>query len=259
MSQQIVTAALIIIGDEILSGRTQDINLNYIAKRLGEHGIRLVEVRVISDDAKVIQTTLNQLRSGVDYVFTTGGIGPTHDDITAENIAAAFGVELIMHPEAKALLQEYFDGRGIEFNEARQRMARTPAGATLVDNPVSVAPGFCIDNVYVMAGVPKIMQAMLENIVPTLRRGAIINSKTLLCNLPEGVLAAPLTRLQAEHKNVDIGCYPGKSVPITKDTAPGTVPDFRVSVVARSSDEASLQAAEQAIEAMILAEGGKRL
>lgn len=235
-----VTAALILIGNELLSGRTQDTNLHTIANALGAYGIRLVEARVIADDAQTIQATVNTLRAQCDYVFTTGGIGPTHDDITAENIAAAFDVPLIEHPEARSRLVEYFRGRGIEPNEARMRMARTPEGATLVDNPVSVAPGFCIDNVYVMAGVPRIMAAMLENILPELRKGNLMLSASVVCNLPEGELAAPLGEIQARYADADIGSYPGKS-------ADG----FRVNLIARSERRDVLESIEQEFEAMI--------
>lgn len=243
-----VTAALILIGNEILSGRTQDINLNYIAKRLSDHGIRLGEARIISDSAKRIQDAVNSLRSDYDYVFTTGGIGPTHDDITAENIAAAFDLELITHPQARAILEAYYQQRGIELNAARLRMARTPVGASLIDNPVSAAPGFSIDNVYVMAGVPKIMQAMFENVIGQLRHGAIIHSRTVVCDLPEGVLAAPLTALQERFPALDIGCYPGKFLSAS-----------RVSIVVRGVDAAELDLAEAAVLEMITAEGGKRV
>ncbi|MBX2880611.1 MAG: hypothetical protein KTR32_11790 [Granulosicoccus sp.] len=240
-----VTAALILIGNELLSGRTQDTNLHTIANALSAHGIRLTEARVIADVSTVIQATVNTLRAQCDYVFTTGGIGPTHDDITAENVAAAFGVPLIEHPEARDRLLEYFRERGTEPNEARMRMARTPQGATLVDNPVSVAPGFCIGNVYVMAGVPRIMTAMLENILPTLRHGSRVLSASVMCNLPEGELAAPLAEIQARYPSTDIGSYPGKSEG-----------GYRVNLIARSEHRDVLAAIEKDIESMIDSLGG---
>jgi len=239
------TAAVLIIGNEILSGRTHDTNLPAIADALGQRGIAVGEARVIPDDATTIQETLNTLRAAHDFVFTTGGIGPTHDDITAENVAAAFGVPLITHPEAKKRLLDYFEGRGVEPNEARMRMARTPEGATLVDNPVSVAPGFQIGNVYVMAGVPKIMQAMLANILPGLPLASELLSQSVVCDLPEGTLAAPLGELQRSHPDVDLGSYPGK-----------TGESFRVSLVVRGRDRDRVEEVAQLLEAMIAELGG---
>lgn len=243
---QTVTAALILIGNELLSGRTQDTNLHTLANALGARGIRLAEARVIADDAAVIQDTVNTLRAQCDYVFTTGGIGPTHDDITAENIAAAFGVPLIEHPEARDRLLAYFQSRDVEPNEARMRMARTPEGATLVDNPVSVAPGFRMGNVYVMAGVPRIMSAMLENILPELRQGNRVLSASVICNLPEGELAKPLGEIQARYPDADIGSYPGKS-----DAG------FRVNLIARSENPQTIKQSKHDIIAMIETLGGK--
>ncbi|MBX2825578.1 MAG: competence/damage-inducible protein A [Gammaproteobacteria bacterium] len=240
-----VTAALILIGNELLSGRTQDTNLHTLATTLATVGIKLAEARVIADDAQTIQDTINEMRARCTYVFTTGGIGPTHDDITAENVAAAFGVPLIEHPEAKRLLLEYFAGRGVEANAARMRMARTPEGATLVDNPVSVAPGFCIGNVYVMAGVPRIMKAMLDNIVPTLQHGKITHSRSVLCNLPEGELAKPLEAIARKFPDTDIGSYPGKGGG-----------SFRVNLIARGEKLESLDAVESAILEMVAELGG---
>ena len=163
-----VTACMLIIGNEVLSGRTQDKNLSFLGAALGEIGIDMREARIIPDDPAIIIRTVNDCRARFDYVFTTGGIGPTHDDITADCIADAFGVPLEFHHEAMARLSAHYKAMGTEFNEARQRMARIPQGGGLIDNPVSTAPGFVIENVYVMAGVPKIMQAMVENILPTL-------------------------------------------------------------------------------------------
>jgi len=242
------TAAVILIGNEILSGRTHDANLPAIAQALGKRGIAMREARVIPDVPEVIQETLNTLRRQHDFVFTTGGIGPTHDDITAENVAAAFGVALITHPEAERRLLEYFESREVEANEARMRMARVPDGASLIDNPVSVAPGFCIGNVYVMAGVPKIMQAMLANILPTLPLAAELLSHTVVCNLPEGTLAAPLGKLSNQYPDMDLGSYPGK-----------TGQSFRVALVARGADASRLEQLAADLESMIAELGGEIL
>jgi len=229
-----------IIRLHILSGRTQDTNLNFIAKNLQSLGIELREVRVVQDHRSTIENTLNALRVQDDYVFTTGGIGPTHDDITAECVAAAFNVELQVHPQARATLAQYYAERDIEFNSSRLRMARIPVGASLIDNPVSAAPGFRMENVFVFAGVPKIMQSMFDNCVAQLKRGMRIRSITVVCDLPEGVLAQPLGHLQGEFEDVDIGCYPGKS------GAAG-----RVSIVLRSRQQAELEQAHQAVRQMV--------
>lgn len=245
---QPLTAAVILIGNEILSGRTHDVNLPAIATALGERGIAVSEARVIADVPVTIRNTINEMRALHNFVFTTGGIGPTHDDITAENVAAAFAVPLITHPVAEKLLLDYFEGRGVEPNEARMRMARTPEGATLIDNPVSVAPGFCIGNVYVMAGVPKIMNAMLANILPTLPQAAVLLSQTVVCDLPEGLLAAPLGALQDANPDVDLGSYPGK-----------TAASFRVSLVVRGRGEDRVAAVAADLRAMVAQLGGSEL
>jgi len=242
------TAAVLVVGNEILSGRTQDINLAFIADALGNRGIRIIEARVIPDIAEVIQTSLQELRQRADFVFTTGGIGPTHDDITAENVAAVFGVELHTHPEAERRLLAYFSERGVEPNTARMRMAKVPLGATLVDNPVSIAPGFRMGNVFVMAGVPKIMQAMLTNILPELPQADRLLSVTVICDLPEGTLAAPLGRLQEKYSDVDIGSYPGK-----------TADNFRVALVARSNNQQRLDAVSADLRKMVADLGGSEL
>ena len=188
---KIVTACLVIIGNEILSGRTQDANLAYLAKGLNSVGIRLREVRVIPDVADTIVATVNELRAGFDYVFTTGGIGPTHDDITSETIARAFGVRWVLDPEAKRRLAAGYKDPS-ELNEARLRMAHVPEGAVLIDNPVSRAPGFQIGNVFVLAGVPRVMQAMFDGIKHRLKGGAPVLSRSVVCALPEGILAEGL-------------------------------------------------------------------
>ncbi|MFN3701183.1 MAG: competence/damage-inducible protein A [Alphaproteobacteria bacterium] len=205
-TEKVVTAALIIIGNEILSGRTQDTNTSYIALKLAEKGIRLREVRVIPDTEEHIIETLNKLRTRYDYVFTTGGIGPTHDDITAESVAKAFGVELPINDEAFRILEQYY---GIEkLTPARTKMARIPVGATLIPNSVSAAPGFVIGNVHVMAGVPRIMQAMLDHILGGLQSGAAVLTASLACGLAESDLAEEVGMLQSEHPDIEIGSYP---------------------------------------------------
>lgn len=200
------TASLIVIGNEILSGRTRDANIQFLASALGKIGAPLVEVRVIPDIEKEIVTAVNALRSKFTYVFTTGGIGPTHDDITAEAIARAFGVALGEHPEAIArLARHYVDS---EFTPARRRMANVPDGGILIDNPVSAAPGFQMENVFVLAGVPKIMQAMFEGLRHRLVGGAPLLARTIRTNIPEGRIAARLGELQSAFPDIEIGSYP---------------------------------------------------
>lgn len=202
------TACALIIGNEILSGRTRDANLHYIARRLSERGIRLAEARVVPDLKPMIVDAVNATRAAYDYVFTTGGIGPTHDDITAECVAEAFGAPLIANPEARAILEEQFRARNIEANEARLRMANTPEGATLVRNAISGAPGFRMENVFVLAGVPSIMQAMLEAALEAVPGGEPLRARTVTAYLPEGALAGPLRRLQGDYPDIDMGSYP---------------------------------------------------
>ena len=201
------TACLLVIGNEVLSGRTQDANIQFLATRLGQIGIPLREVRVIPDVAETIVGTVNEVRARFDHVFTTGGIGPTHDDITSECVAAAFGVPWEPHPEAWARLErQYKPG---EFNAARQRMATLPRGAVLIDNPISIAPGFSIGNVHVMAGIPRVMQAMFEALAPRLAGGPPIVSRTVhATGLPEGRIADGLAAIQARFAALDIGSYP---------------------------------------------------
>lgn len=202
----ITTACLIIIGNEILSGRTQDKNLSWLSQRLNEVGVRMVHVRIIPDVEQIIVSTVNEVRAQYDYVFTTGGIGPTHDDITSECIAKAFGVGFGRNAEAERRLRDYYKPEDI--NEARLRMANIPEGAELIDNPVSTAPGFRLENVYVLAGVPRIMQAMVDGIVHTFKGGAPVMSETLSFWLPEGVIAEGVTAIQAQYPEVEIGSYP---------------------------------------------------
>jgi molybdenum cofactor synthesis domain-containing protein len=203
----IVTAAVLVIGNEILSGRTKDANLNYLATELTAIGVRLTEARVVADVPEAIIEAVNALRARYDYVFTTGGIGPTHDDITSECVAAAFGVPWEPHPEAWARMERSY--KPGEFNAARQRMATMPRGATLIDNAMSVAPGFQIGNVYVMAGVPRVMQSMWEWLAPRLKGGAPIVSRSVhVTGLAEGIIAAPLGEVQARFPDIEIGSYP---------------------------------------------------
>ncbi|MDO8900773.1 MAG: competence/damage-inducible protein A [Phenylobacterium sp.] len=201
-----VTAAVLIIGDEILSGRTRDTNLGDIAKYLGAHGVELAEARTVSDDLGEIVAALNALRARYNYVITTGGIGPTHDDITADAVAAAFGVALYEHPDILAMMTARWGG---EINAARRRMARVPVGGELVNNPVQGPPGFMIGNVFVLAGVPQIMRGMLQDVGPRLKGGAVVVSRTLRVEgSGEGAIAAPLEGLAKAHPALSLGSYP---------------------------------------------------
>ncbi len=202
------TAAMLVIGDEILSGRTRDSNMYHLAGQLTERGIDLREVRVVSDDAGAITEAVKALSGAYDHVFTSGGIGPTHDDITADCIAAAFGVHIDVRDDARALLQAHYDRQGTELNAARLRMARIPDGATLIENPVSVAPGFTMGNVHVMAGVPAVFQAMVQSILPTLTGGAPLISRTRRIDRGEGDIAGPLGELAQAYPALSIGSYP---------------------------------------------------
>ena len=202
------TAAMLVIGDEILSGRTRDINAHVLAGRLTEHGIDLTEVRFVPDIRDRIVDALNALRSGASHVFTSGGIGPTHDDITADCVAAAFGVPIDVRADARAALEAHYARTGTLINEARLRMARIPEGATLIDNPVSGAPGFTIGNVHVMAGVPSIFAAMLDGLLPGLAGGRPMLSRTIRIDRPEGEIAGPLADFAAAHPDLAVGCYP---------------------------------------------------
>ena len=201
-----VTAAVLIIGDEILSGRTQDTNLNAIARHLAVYGVDLAEARVVGDVKAEIIAALNALRARYDYVITTGGIGPTHDDITAECVAEAFGVELVEDPEILAMMAARW---GVELNAARRRMARVPVGGTLVKNPVQGPPGFQIGNVFVLAGVPMIMRGMMEDVVTRVRPGQVVISRTVRVEgAGEGAIAAPLETLAKSHPALSLGSYP---------------------------------------------------
>src|SRR6476620_5206077 len=235
---EVVTAALLVIGDEILSGRTKDKNIGYIAEYLTAVGIDLMEVRVVGDEEASIVDALNALRHRYTYVFTTGGIGPTHDDITADCVAKAFGVTIDVDPRAKALLLTRIAEK--DMNEARLRMARIPAGADLILNKVSAAPGFRIGNVHVMAGVPSIMQAMLDEVAPTLKTGVKLLSESIRANCREGDIGTPLGAIAKEHPDTMIGSYP-----FNDDGKPNT------NIVVRSRDPQKLAAAKAAVEAML--------
>ena len=239
------TAAVLVIGDEILSGRTQDINTSYIARFLGSLGIDLKEARVVGDVEEEIIAALNALRTRYTYVFMTGGIGPTHDDITADAVAKAFGVGIDYHPEALAMLAARY-ANPADFNDMRKRMARIPLGAELVRNSASVAPGIHIGNVFVMAGVPMIMRAMLEDIEPKLKRGAIVHAQTVQARIAEGKIAAGLQIVQKNFPDLALGSYPY----YRED-------GFGVQLVARGRDADQVEAAAKAIESLIRAEGAE--
>lgn len=242
------TACLLVIGNEVLSGRTQDANINFIAKGLGAIGIPLREVRVIPDVPETIIGTLNEVRARFDHVFTTGGIGPTHDDITSECVARAFGVPWEAHPEAWALMAAHYEALpgGLDnFNAARQRMATMPRGATLIKNAVSIAPGFTIGNVHVMAGVPRIMQAMFTALAPTLAGGPPIISRAVhTTGAAEGTIAAGLEGIQAEFPELDLGSYP-----YYRATGQG------VAIVAKGNDAARAEAAIEKVTALFVSLG----
>ena len=234
-----VTAALLIIGDEILTGRTKDKNIGYIAEYLTGIGIDLREVRVVPDVEEEIVAAANALRSRYTYLFTTGGIGPTHDDITADSIAKAFGVGIGVDPRAIALLQERYQPH--ELNEARLRMARIPEGADLIENPISKAPGFRIGNVFVMAGVPSIMQAMLDIIAPSLQTGARMIIETIEAEgLAEGIYAEGLGQIALSNEGVSIGSYPSFSTS-----------GFRNQIVVRGKDPEAVASAAAAIRELL--------
>jgi molybdenum cofactor synthesis domain-containing protein len=237
----IVTAGLLVIGDEILSGRTKDKNIGYIAEYLTGIGIDLREVRIVADDEAAIVEALNALRGRYTYVFTTGGIGPTHDDITADSVAKAFGVAIDYDQHAVALLKERYAAIGTKLNAARMRMTRVPQGAELVPNKVSAAPGFWIGNVIVMAGVPSIMQAMLDEVAPQLRTGIKILSETVRADCREGDVGTELGEIAKAHPEVMIGSYPF----VDDVRGPNT------NIVVRGRDAAQLAAAKAAIEDML--------
>ncbi|MGB3554410.1 MAG: molybdopterin-binding protein [Jannaschia sp.] len=202
------TAAMLVIGDEILSGRTRDANMHHLAGRLTEAGIVLSEVRVVSDDHNAIVAAVQALSEAWDVVFTSGGIGPTHDDITADAIGAAFGATVDVRDDARALLAIHYERQGMDLNAPRLRMARIPEGATLIDNPVSVAPGFTLGNVHVMAGVPSVFQAMVGSVLPTLTGGVPLTSTSTRIDRGEGDIAGPLGDLASDFPDLSMGSYP---------------------------------------------------
>ena len=237
----VITAAVLVIGDEILSGRTKDKNVGYIADRLTEIGIDLKEVRIVADEQPEIVAALNALRVRYTYVFTTGGIGPTHDDITADCVAKAFGVALDYHPRAVEIMRARVAQTGGVMNEARMRMTRVPAGATLVLNKISAAPGFWIGNVIVMAGIPSVMQAMLEYVVPQLKTGSKMFSESVRADCREGDIGTELGTIAKKFSDVVIGSYPF----VDDNNFANT------NVVVRSRDPEKLAAAKTAVETML--------
>ena len=239
------TAAILIIGDEILSGRTQDTNSHYLARELTTIGIDLREVRVVPDERLAIVGAVNDLRARCDDVFTSGGIGPTHDDITADAIAAAFGVAIGVRDDARAVLAAHYARSGIEFNAARQRMARVPEGATLIDNPISAAPGFTLGNVHVMAGVPNIFQAMVASLLPRLTGGQPLLSQSYRVERGEGAIAGPFAALAAEYADLSFGSYP-----FQRDGRYGA------NLVVRGTDAARIDAAMLRLAALFPLEAG---
>ena len=234
------TAAMLVIGDEILSGRTRDANMHHLAQALTGHGIRLREFRVVPDEHDRIVAAINDLRAGHDHLFTSGGIGPTHDDITADAVAAAFGVAIDVRDDARAILEAHYQRTGLELNAARLRMARIPEGATLIDNPVSAAPGFSLGNVHVMAGVPAIFQAMVASVLPGLAGGAPLLSQSLDIDRGEGEIAAALGELAARFPDLSFGSYPW-----VRNGAYGT------QIVIRGADAGRLDAAMVELNAMV--------
>lgn len=240
MATKPVTGCLIIIGNEILSGRTQDTNLAYLAKELNELGVRMVEARVIPDVVQTIVDTVNECRATFDYVFTTGGIGPTHDDITADCIALAFNTELEMHPEVVKLIRKR--EAPPEVMESRLRMARIPKGATLIRNPTGGPPGFQMENVFVMAGVPMVMQAMVSTLnSDTIKGGDPVRARSIAAYLSEGQVAVRLRAIQDDHPDVDLGSYP-----FYRQDGYGT------NLVMRGTDEKELDAMLQTVRQMII-------
>lgn len=236
------TAAMLVIGDEILSGRTRDSNLHYLAGELTRHGINLTEARVVADNQPAIVAAVNALRDHHDHVFTSGGIGPTHDDITADAIAAAFKVAITHRGDAMALLAAHYERQNLPFNDARMRMARIPDGAVLIENPVSIAPGFSMGNVHVMAGVPRIFEAMVASVLPNLTGGAPLLSQTLRLMRGEGEIAGPFGALAAEYPGLSMGSYP-----FTLNGAYGT------NLVVRGTEAAQIDAAMTRLAALFAA------
>ena len=244
MSESVVTACVVIIGNEILSGRTQDTNLAHLAKQLNEWGVQVREARVVPDVQDVVVAAVNEARAAFDYVFTTGGIGPTHDDITAECIAAAFDVPLVMNEEIAAIIRRR--PAPDEVLNARLRMARIPAGATLIRNPTGGPQGFRMDNVFVMAGIPSVMQGMLSTLEGELQGGAVVRSRSVTAYVSEGEIATALGTVQARYPDVDLGSYP-----FYRDERYGTM------LVMRGADEAALERMAEEVKGVVAAAGGE--
>ena len=246
MSEAPVTAALVVIGNEILSGRTKDVNVAYLARQLTALGIQLAEVRMVRDEERAIIAAVNTLRASHNYVFTTGGIGPTHDDITSEAVARAFNLPYRIHPEAKRILVEFYEETGRELNEARMRMAHTPEGAALIENPVSRAPGFRVENVHVLAGIPAVMRAMFESVAPTLKGGREVKSREIAVLLGEGDVAEGLEGLQERFPALEIGSYP-----FVREG------NFGTTLVLRGTDEAEITRAGDELCSILRELGGE--
>ncbi len=245
-AEKTVSAAIVVIGNEILSGRTKDANVAYIARQLTALGIQLAEVRMVRDEEAAIIEAVNTLRAVHAYVFTTGGIGPTHDDITCEAVSKAVGRRYSLNPEARRILEDYYDGSGRALNEARLRMAFTPEGAELIENRVSRAPGFRVENVYVLAGIPAVMRAMFEAVAPTLEGGAKVLSREIAVLLGEGDVARRLGALQEAHPALEIGSYP-----FVRDG------EFGTTLVLRGTDRAELDRAAEALCTILRELGGE--
>jgi molybdenum cofactor synthesis domain-containing protein len=241
-----VTAAVLIIGNEILSGRTKDANLPWLSEHLNAIGIRVMEARIVTDTPEAIIGAVNETRSRFDYVFTTGGIGPTHDDITSECVARAFGAKLVLNEEARSRLQRHYPPGGL--NEARLRMAHVPEGARLIDNPISAAPGFQIGNVFVMAGIPTVMQAMFDSLKHRLTGGKPMLSRTIAALLGEGVVAQDLGALQGRYGDLEIGSYP-----FVRQNR------FGASFVIRGTDAGRIAACAEELQAIIRRLGAEPL
>ena len=231
------TAAMMVIGDEILSGRTRDANMHHLAGELACAGLDLKEVRVVADERRAIVEAAQSLSARFDHLFTSGGIGPTHDDITAECVAEAFGVSIDIRDDARAILEAHYDLQTTTLNEARLRMARIPEGATLIDNPISAAPGFTLGNVHVMAGIPSVFQAMVASLLPTLTGGRSLSSASLRIERAEGDIAGPLSEIAERFSNLSFGSYPFQQNGI-----------YGANIVVRGSDTDAVEAAISALQ-----------
>ena len=233
------SAAMLVIGDELLSGRTHDANMHYLAKELTEIGINLTEARFIRDDPTAIVSNIIELSKRFDYLFTSGGIGPTHDDITTDCVAEAFEKKASIRSDALKILQEYYDGKDIELNEARLRMARIPETAELIDNPISAAPGYVIENVYVMAGVPKIFQSMLKTVIPKLEKGLPTLSLSVKIFKGEGDIALDLEEIVKTFNQLNFGSYPFSEKGV-----------YGTNIVIRGKDKKLMEEAEDKVRSL---------